>query len=108
VFVLTHHEREPLEMEGGTTFHFVSGGFDEALDRAIEAAGDQDVAIAGGAGTVRQALVAGRLDELHLHVATLVLGAGERLFEDVGDPVLEPIEVKASPVAAHIRYRVVR
>ena len=108
VFVLTHHEREPLEMEGGTTFHFVTGGFEEALARAAEAAGDRNVSIAGGASVVRQALVAGRLDELHLAVAPVVLGAGERLLADVGDPVLEPIEVVGSPAATHISYRVVR
>jgi dihydrofolate reductase len=106
VFVLTHHEREPLEMDGGTTFHFVTDGIEAALDRAKAAAGDQDVAIAGGASTVNQYLAAGLLDELHLHVVPVVLGAGERLFEGVGDPRLEPVEVVASPAVTHVRYRV--
>jgi dihydrofolate reductase len=106
VFVVTHHEREPLEMDGGTTFHFVTDGIEAALDQAKAAAGNQDVAIAGGASTVNQYLAAGLLDELHLHVVPVVLGAGERLFEGVGDPRLEPVEVVASPVVTHVRYRV--
>jgi dihydrofolate reductase len=108
VFVLTHHEREPLPMDGGTTFHFATGGIEAALEQAREAAGGQDVSIAGGAGTVNQYLAAGLLDELHLHVAPIVLGAGERLFDGVGDPKLAPIEVIPSPAVTHIRYRVVR
>jgi len=108
VFVLTHHAREPLEMEGGTTFHFVTDGIESALEQARAAAGERPVAVAGGASAVRQYLAAGLLDELYLHVAPVVLGAGERLLEDVGDPVLEPVEVIASPVVTHIRYRVVR
>jgi dihydrofolate reductase len=106
VFVLTHHAREPLEMKGGTTFHFVTDGIRAALDRAREAARDLDVSIAGGASAVRQYLRAGLLDELYLHIAPIVLGAGERLLEDVGDPVLEPVKVVASPVVTHIKYRV--
>jgi len=108
VFVLTHHAREPLEMEGGTTFHFVTDGIESALEQARGAAGERPVAVAGGASAVRQYLAAGLLDELYLHVAPVVLGAGERLLEDVGDPVLEPVEVIASPVVTHIRYRVAR
>lgn len=108
VFVLTNHPREPLEMEGGTTFHFVTDGIESALERARAAAGDHDVGIAGGASTVQQYLAAGQLDELHLHVAPIVLGAGERLLENVGDPKLEPVEVVASPAVTHVRYRVVR
>jgi len=107
VYVLTHHEHEPLEMRGGTTFHFVTDGIEAALAAAREAAGGRDVAIAGGASTVQQYLAAGLLDELFLHIAPVVLGAGERLLEDVGDPRLEPIEVIASPVVTHVRYRVV-
>jgi dihydrofolate reductase len=106
VFVLTHHAREPLEMQGGTTFHFVTDGVEAALERAREAAGDRDVQVAGGAQTVQQVLAAGELDELVLHVAPVVLGAGERLLEGVGDPRLEPVEVIASPAVTHIRYRV--
>jgi dihydrofolate reductase len=107
VFVLTHHERAPLPMAGGTTFHFVTGGVEAALARAREAAGEQNVHVAGGASTVNQFLAAGLLDELFLHVAPVVLGGGERLFVDVGDPTLEPAEVVASPAVTHIRYRVV-
>jgi len=108
VFVLTHHPREPLVMEGGTTFTFVTEGFDAALEQARAAAGGQEVAIAGGASTVRQALAARALDELHLHIVPILLGRGERIFDDVGDPVLEPVEVVASPAVTHVRYRVVR
>jgi dihydrofolate reductase len=106
VFVLTHHPREPLPMQGGTTFHFVTQGLDAALAQAREAAGDGDVHVSGGAQTVQQVLAAGRLDELHLHVAPILLGGGERLFEGVGNPRLEPVETIHSPAATHIRYRV--
>ena len=106
VSVLTHHPREPLEMEGGTTFTFVTGGIEAALEQARAAAGEQDVAIAGGASAIRQYLAAGLLDELYLHVVPVVLGAGERLLEDVGDLALEPVEVVASPAVTHVRYRV--
>jgi dihydrofolate reductase len=108
VFVLTHHARESLPMAGGTTFHFVTEGLDAALERARAAAGELDVQIAGGASTVNQALAAGALDELHLHVAPFVLGAGERLFDGVGDLRLQPLETVHSPAATHVRYRVVR
>jgi dihydrofolate reductase len=107
VFVLTHHAREPLEMGGGTTFEFVTGGPTEALQRARAAAGDGAVTVAGGAQTIQQFLRAGLLDELHLHVVPTVLGAGERLLENVGAPALEPVEVVASPAVTHVRYRVV-
>jgi dihydrofolate reductase len=106
VFVLTHHEQEPIPMLGGTTFHFVTGGFDAALEQAKAAAGDQDVDIAGGAATVRQALAAGALDELVLNIVPVLLGCGERLFDDVEDPGLDPVEVIHSPHATHVRYRV--
>jgi dihydrofolate reductase len=108
VFVLTHHEREPLAMKGGTTFTFVTGGIESALEQARTAAGDGDVAIAGGASVVRQCIAAGQLDELYLHIAPLILGAGERLLEEVGDPTLEPVEVVASPAVTHVRYRITR
>jgi dihydrofolate reductase len=106
VFVLTHHAHDPIEMEGGTTFHFVTEGFDVAFERAQAAAGDLGVDIAGGASTVRQALAAGVIDELTLDVAPVLLGAGERLFDGVQDPGLEQVEVIHSPLATHIRYRV--
>ena len=108
VFVLTNHARQPLPMQGGTTFTFVTDGIEAALERAKAAAGNGDVAIAGGASTVRQYLAAGLLDELYLHIVPIVLGAGERLLEDVGEPRFEPIEVVASPAVTHVRYRVVR
>jgi len=107
VFVLTHHPREPLAMEGGTTFNFVTGGVGAALERAREAAGDGDVAVAGGASAIQQYLAADLLDELYLHIAPILLGGGERLFEGVGDPKLEPIKVVGSPAATHVKYRVV-
>ncbi|MBZ5738339.1 dihydrofolate reductase family protein [Nocardioides mangrovi] len=105
VFVLTHHEHEPVEMEGGTTFHFVTGGFDEALRLAREA-GDGDVDIAGGASAVRQAIAAGELDELSLDIAPVLLGSGERIFDGTVSPTLEIIEAEHSPLATHVRYRV--
>jgi dihydrofolate reductase len=108
VYVLTHHPREPLEMQGGTTFHFVNDGLESALEQARAAAGEQDVAIAGGASTINQALAADALDELHLHVVPITLGAGERLFEGVGDVELTPAEVIASPAVTHIRYELRR
>ena len=108
VFVLTHHPHEPIEMEGGTTFYFITDGFDSALERAKAAAGRRDVDIAGGASTVRQAFAAGAIDELVLDVVPVLLGAGERLFDAVNDPGLEPVEVIQSPHATHIRYRVGR
>jgi dihydrofolate reductase len=106
VFVLTHHPREPLAMQGGTTFTFVTDGIESALEQARAAAGGKDVAIAGGASAVRQYLAAGLLDELYLHIVPIVLGAGERLLEGVGDPTLEPVKVVASPAVTHVKYRV--
>jgi dihydrofolate reductase len=108
VYVLTHHAREPLEMEGGTTFHFVTDGIESALEQARAAAGDKDVSIAGGASAVQQYLAAGLLDELYLHVSPVVLGAGERLLENVGKQTLEIVETVASPGVTHVKYRVVR
>jgi dihydrofolate reductase len=81
VFVLTHHARAPITMKGGTVFHFVTDGIEAALERAREAAGDKDVRIGGGAATVRQYLAAGLIDDLHLAWRTLLMGAGERIFE---------------------------
>src|SRR6478672_6821433 len=105
VFVLTHYEHEPIELEGGTTFHFVTGGFDEALARAREA-GDGDVDIAGGASAVRQALHSGELDELSLDIAPVLLGSGERIFDADLEVRLEPLEAEHSPWATHVRYRI--
>ncbi len=85
VFVLTHHAREPLELEGGTTFHFVTDGIESALKQARRAAGGKDVALAGGARAARQYLAAGLIDEMQIHLVPALLGDGERLFEGVGD-----------------------
>ena len=106
VFVLGHSEREPVEMEGGTTFHFVTDGIEAAMERAKEAAGDRTVSIAGGASTVQQYLRAGLIDELRLHVAPVILGSGERLLDGVGDLKLEQLEVTSSELVTHLRYRV--
>ena len=83
VFVLTHHERPPLTMEGGTVFHFVTDGIEAALERARAAAGEKDIRVGGGAATVRQYLRAGLIDEMHLAVAPLLLGSGEHLLADI-------------------------
>jgi dihydrofolate reductase len=106
VFVLSSHPREPLLMKGGTTFTFVSDGIESALQQALAAGGGSDVAIAGGASVVQQYLKAGLLDELYLHIVPIILGTGERLLADIGDPVFEPVQVIASPAATHIKYRV--
>ena len=108
VFVLTHHEREPLEMAGGTTFHFVTDGVESAVAKAKDAAGDQDVTVAGGADTINQTLRAGLLDELELHVTPVILGGGERLLDDVGDVRLEVARAVEAPGVTHIKYRVMR
>lgn len=104
VFVLTHHPHEPIEMDGGTTFHFVTEGFDAAYKLASEAADGRGVDIAGGASTVRQALAAGVVDELTLDIAPVLLGSGERLFDGMDTFGFEPVEVLQSPLATHIRY----
>jgi dihydrofolate reductase len=108
VFVLSHTERAPIEMEGGTTFFFVTDGIESALAKAKEAAGDRDVKINGGANTVNQYLAAGLIDELWLHIVPVTVGAGTRLFEGVPPLNLEPIEVSGTSVVTHIRYKVLR
>ncbi|MFD0468254.1 dihydrofolate reductase family protein [Nonomuraea thailandensis] len=100
VFVLTHHPREPLPKKGGTTFMFVTDGIESALAQAREAAGDRDIAIAGGAATVNQYLAAGHIDELRLHVAPVILGRGERLLHNVGDITLEPLGAPPAPASS--------
>jgi len=107
VFVLTHHPREPVQMQGGTTFTFVTDGIEPALAQAREAAGGGDVAIAGGASTVNQYLAAGAIDELRLHAVPVVLGVGERLFEGVGPVSLERVGVNATDLVTHVTYRIV-
>ncbi|MGZ4131102.1 MAG: dihydrofolate reductase family protein [Actinomycetota bacterium] len=108
VYALTHHARDPLEMQGGTTFHFVTDGIASALEQAQQAAGDRDVRIAGGADTVRQYLRNELVDEFELSVAPVLLGDGERLFENVGDVRLEQVRAVAAPGVTHLKYRVVR
>jgi dihydrofolate reductase len=106
VFVLTHHAREPVEMQGGTTFHFVTEGIEAALERAFEAAGGRDVVIGGGAQTIQQYLHAGLVDQFEIHVAPVLLGGGERLFEnlDGGPAGFECVELVSSPAVAHYTY----
>jgi dihydrofolate reductase len=107
VFVLTHHEREPLAMEGGTSFHFVSDGIESALAQAREAAGGKDVKLSGGASAAQQYLAAGLVDEMQLNIAPVLLGDGERLFENVGgDLELEQMQIVHTPDVTHIRYAV--
>jgi dihydrofolate reductase len=108
VFVLAHRPREPLTMQGGTTFTFVTDGIESALAQAREAAGDQDVSIAGGAATVRQYLAAGLLDELRLHLVPVLVGAGERPLDGVGDLDLTTLEVRDAGLVTHLRYRMRR
>jgi dihydrofolate reductase len=106
VFVLTHHEREPLELEGGNRFVFVTDGIESALAQAREAAGDKDVAIGGGAKAIQQYLEAGLVDEMLLNVVPILLGSGTRLFENLDDaPGLEQVEAIEAPGVAHLRYR---
>jgi len=106
VYILTNHPRETIEMEGGTTFTFVTDGIEAALEQARAAAGDEDVLIAGGAKTIQQYLAAGLADELFLHVVPILLGEGERLLVDVGDLDLQQLEVVGTPAVTHIRYAV--
>lgn len=108
VFVLTHYPREPVEMAGGTTFHFVTTGIDDALAQAKDAAGDGRVSIAGGASTVRQYLATGHIDRIILSIAPITLGAGERPFEGLNDLTLRPVDVLHNELATHITYDVVR
>jgi dihydrofolate reductase len=106
VFVLTHHPRERVEKEGGTSFTFVTDGIESALEQARAAAGEKVVAIAGGAEVIQQYLRAGVVDEFQVHVVPLLLGKGVRLFEDVGDIEIEPVRVVESPKVTHLSYRV--
>ena len=108
VFVLSHQEREPIEMDGGTTFIFVTDGIESALSKAKESAGNRNVKIMGGANTVNQYLKAGLIDELWLHIVPVTVGVGTRLFEEVPNLNLEPIEVSGSNVVTHIRYNVLK
>ena len=110
VFVLTHYAREPLVMQGSTTFHFVTDGIETALAQAREAAGGKDVRLGGGAHVAQQYLAAGLVDEIEVHVVPLLLAGGERLFENAGGPQLklEPVRTLAAPGVAHLKYRVLK
>jgi len=107
VFVLTHHPRPSVQMEGDTIFHFVTGGIHEALDRAREAADGMDIRIGGGVDTIRQYLREGLIDELHIAISPVLLGRGERLFEDVDLPALgyECVQTTATEKATHVILR---
>lgn len=105
VFVLTHYGRESLQMEGGTTFHFITDGFESAMDQALVAAGEDDVLVAGGASVIRHYLAAGVIDEFWLSIVPLLLGSGERPLD--GMPArtgIEVVDVIAAPKATHLKY----
>jgi dihydrofolate reductase len=106
VFVLTHHPRDPLPRLGGTTFTFVTDGIESALEQARAAADGFDVVIGGGAATIRQYLAAGLVDELNLSLVPILLGSGERPFDDLPDLRLEQVRVVEAPGVTHLRYRV--
>jgi dihydrofolate reductase len=110
VFILTHHSREPVTKQGGTTFTFVTDGIESALEQARAAAGEKDVLVAGGANVVQQYLAAGLIDEFQLHVAPVLLGDGVRLFDDLGAdrPGVDLTRVIGSPAVTHLKYRVVK
>ena len=110
VFVPTHYPREPLVMQGGTTFAFVTDGIESALNQARKAAGDKDVALGGGAKAAQQYLAAGLIDEMEIHLVPLLLGGGERLFDNLGDSdiKLEPVRVIETPDVTHLKYRLVK
>jgi dihydrofolate reductase len=107
VYVLTHHDREPFELEGGNSFHFVTDGIEKAVAEAKGAADDQDVSVGGGAQTLQQAIAAGLLDEIVVHQVPILLGGGERLFDhlaaDLDGPEL--VDVVRGPEAVHLTYR---
>ena len=106
VFVLSHHPQAPITMQGGTTFNFVSDGIEAALDRAFEAAGGRDVRLGGGAATIQQYLRARLVDEMHLAIVPVLLGRGERLFDNLqGGPVgYECVELGSSDSVVHARF----
>jgi dihydrofolate reductase len=110
VFVLTSHAREPLAMQGGTTFTFVTDGIESALDQARAVAGEKNVHVAGGADVVQQYLNAGLLDELQIHVAPMLLGSGTRLLDNLDAAAIElrATRVRSSPYVTHLKYEVAR
>jgi dihydrofolate reductase len=105
VFVLTHYAHDPIEMEGGTTFHFVTDGIHSALEQARAAAGNRDISIAGGPSTVNEYLTAGLIDELRLHVTPYILGAGVRVFEGVPPQQFELTSLRKASLVTHMTYR---
>jgi len=106
VYVLTHHARESVEMDGGTTFHFVTDGIESALTQAKEAANGKDILIGGGANTVQQYLKAGYVDEFSVHIAPVLLGDGERLMDGLDAATLELVRTVDGPGVTHVKYRV--
>jgi len=106
VFVLTHHEREPLRLEDANTFTFVTDGIESALERARRASGGKDVSLAGGAKAAQQYLAAGLVDEMEIHLVPTLLGGGERLFERIGDDLhgLELVRTVAAPNVTHLKF----
>ena len=106
VFVLTNYGHDPIQMAGGTTFHFITDGFDNALDQARTAAGERDVRISGGASTVRQALAAGAIDDIYLDIIPVALGRGESIFEGPQAGPFTQLDVTHSSTCTHIHYRV--
>ena len=104
VYVLTRYSRDPLEMQGGTTFHFVTDGIESALEQARTAAGEKDVSLGGGASVAQQYLAAGLLDEIVVSIVPVLLGSGARLFDNVGDATLKQVESVEAPGVTHIRY----
>lgn len=106
VFVLTHHAREPLQLEGGTTFTFVTDGIETALEQARRAAGGKDVSLAGGAKAAQQYLAAGLVDDMEINLVPTLLGSGEHLFEDLGDDLrgLELVRTVAAPKVTHLKF----
>ena len=110
VFVLTHHARQSLELEGATTFHFITDGIESALEQAKDAAAGKDVSLGGGANVIQQYLAAGFLDELEISLVPILLGAGSRLFENLGDDqsALEQVRAIEAPGVTHLTYRPLR
>jgi len=106
VFVLTHHAREPLKLEGGTTFTFVTGGMAAALEQARQAAGEKDIALGGGAHAAQQYLAAGLVDEMLISLVPTLLGSGERLFDGIGDNMhgLELVRTITTPEVVHLKF----
>ena len=110
VFVLTHHTRDPLALEGGTTFTFVTEGIEAAMERALAAAGGADVAISGGASVAKQYLSAGLVDEIMIHLVPALLGTGIRLFEAESEPAAPFVQTRVivAPGVVHLTYRIRR